>query len=296
MFLPDQIVDSHHHLWELGRFPYTWLAPSAAPRPFGDHTAIKRDYLPADYRADFAGLPLTQSVHVQANCGAADPVDETRWLASLAQTEGLPDAVIGFADMTREDAGAVLQGHADFAIVRGVRALVAWDHAGRWRFAARAGILAEAVFRKNIATLQDLGLSLDLVIASEQMPEVADLAQANPGLTIIINHLCTAEPATYGPWKAGLRVLAKHPNIAIKLSGLWTIDKNWSPDAMRPFIAGILEQIGPDRLMYGSNSPVEKVSCPVASHIPRLASLLHDLDPATLSPVFADTARRLYRL
>lgn len=117
------------------------------------------------------------------------------------------------------------------------------------------------------------------------MPEVADLAQANPGLTIIINHLGTAEPATYGPWKAGLRVLAKHPNIAIKLSGLWTIDKNWSPDALRPFIAGILEQIGPDRLMYGSNSPVEKVSCPVASHIPRLASLLHDLDPATLSPV-----------
>lgn len=296
MTLPAEIIDAHHHLWDLGRFPYPWLAPSAPPRPFGDHTAIKRNYLPHDYRADFAGLPLVASVHVQANCGAADPVDETRWLASMAQNTGLPTAVVGFADMTRADAPAVLAGHAAFAIAKGVRALVAWDSAGRWRFAQRPGVLTDPVFRQNAALLERLGLSLDLVIAPEQMPEVAALAQDLPGLAIILNHLGTAETAQFDLWKAGLRQLAAHQNIAIKLSGLWTIDKAWSPAALRPFLAEALEQIGAARLMYGSNAPVEKVNCPVSTHVPILAGLIDALDPNALPAIFADTARRLYQL
>jgi len=31
------IIDPHHHLWQLGQFPFTWLALVAPPRPFGDH-------------------------------------------------------------------------------------------------------------------------------------------------------------------------------------------------------------------------------------------------------------------
>lgn len=296
MTLPTEIIDAHHHLWDLGRFPYDWLAPSAPPRPFGDHTAIKRNYLPSDYRADFSGLPLVGTVHVQANCGAADPVDETRWLADLAQSAGLPTAVIGFADMTQPEGAAVLAGHAAYPIVKGVRALVAWDSAGRWRFAQRPGVLSDPAFRRNAAVLEGLGLSLDLVIAPEQMPEVAALARDLPGLSIIINHLGTAEIDQFDLWQAGLRGLSAHDNIAIKLSGLWTIDKDWSPDALRPFVACALEQIGPERLMYGSNSPVEKVNCPVATHVAILAGLIGDLAPTALPAVFAQTTRRLYRL
>src|SRR5690242_12288213 len=94
------LIDSHHHLWDLSRFPYRWLRPEAPPRPFGDHTAIKQAYLVDDYRHDCGALQVMASVHVQANCGAARPAEETAWLQSLADETGTPTAVVGYADLT----------------------------------------------------------------------------------------------------------------------------------------------------------------------------------------------------
>ena len=52
--LPDlfqgiEFIDGHHHFWQLDRFPYRWLAPSAPPARFGDKARIRKDYLPTDY-------------------------------------------------------------------------------------------------------------------------------------------------------------------------------------------------------------------------------------------------------
>jgi len=74
IFQGIKFIDSHQHFWQLSRFPYRWLAPSAAPARFGDKASIRRDFMPADYLHDMSGIPLAASVHVQANCGAADPV------------------------------------------------------------------------------------------------------------------------------------------------------------------------------------------------------------------------------
>ena len=50
------IIDGHFHLWDLEALPYPWLAPDAGPRPFGDHTGIKKSYLPGNYREDWGRI------------------------------------------------------------------------------------------------------------------------------------------------------------------------------------------------------------------------------------------------
>ncbi|MEZ5905488.1 MAG: amidohydrolase family protein [Geminicoccaceae bacterium] len=296
---PDEIVDAHHHFWQLGRFPYRWLAPDAPPRPFGDHGPIKRDYLPEDYRRDLDGLPVTASVHVQANCGAADPSDETAWLAGLAGTHGRPDAVVGYANLTAPDIAEVLAAHAAYPICRGIRALVAWDGESRWSFADRPGVLGERDFRRGTEALTRFGFSLDLVVLPGQLHEVAALAAELPELTVIVDHLAMPRPGEAGDidrWADGMAAVAAQPNAVIKLSGLWTIDMSWHVEALEPFVAASLAAFGAERVMYGSNLPIEKLMCPARRQIEVLTAIIDRADPAALSAVFSQTARRIYRL
>ncbi len=83
------ITDAHQHFWDLGRVRYPWLMdrPMVGFR-YGDYSAIKQDYLPADYFADTARQNVVRTVHLEAESDPIDPVAETRWLHQLAQRVG----------------------------------------------------------------------------------------------------------------------------------------------------------------------------------------------------------------
>lgn len=293
------LVDGHHHFWELGRFPYRWLAPDAPPARFGDKATIRRDFLPADYLAAFGDLPLSASVHVQANCGAADPVEETRWLQALSDDTGWPSAIVAEVDLGAPGAGDRIAAHLRSPALRGIRTPVAWDAAGRWRVASRPGVLSEEGFRKALPLLQENGLCLECVVVPAQLPEVLDLARAHPGLTIVINHFATLEPSQPGnasQWRDGISALSGAENVFVKLSGLWTVDRNWRAEILRPFVTHLLSHIGAGRVLYGSNLPVESVNCPLSRQFEQLRAILDGVPQAALQDIFSDTARRVYRL
>lgn len=293
------LIDGHHHFWEIGRFPYRWLAPDAGPARFGDKDTIRGDYLPEVYLAAFDGLPLRASVHVQANAGATDPAEETSWLQNLSERTGWPTAIVGEADLSDPGATALLARHLAFPALRGIRTPVAWDAAGRWRVGARPGIMGEAAFRANLGALEAHRLTLDLVVVPEQLAEVRDLAMDHPGLTIVLDHFAHLEPGIPGNadlWRAGVAALGEVPNVALKLSGLWTADKAWEPAVLWPFVDHALDRLGAERLLYGSNMPVEGVNCGVAGQMRSLAALLGPLSHAERAAIFGGTARRVFRL
>lgn len=293
------LVDGHHHFWDLARFPYRWLAPDASPARFGDKASIRRNYLPADHLAAFGDLPLSASVHVQANCGAADPVEETRWLQHLSDTTGWPSAIVAEVDLCAPDAEARIAAHLAFPALRGIRTPVAWDEAGRWRVAVRPGVLADPVFRQTLPMLEAQDLCLDCVVVPSQLTEVRDLARAHPGLTIVINHFGTLEldrPGNLRQWQDGIAALAEVPNVCVKLSGLWTVDRGWRADVLRPHVLHLLDCLGAERVLYGSNLPVEGVNCPLARQFEELSQVLSGQPHPVLRAIFSDTARRVYRL
>jgi predicted TIM-barrel fold metal-dependent hydrolase len=50
------IVDAHQHFWDPIANDHPWLRPDVViPFRYGDYSAIKRRYLPADYVADAIG-------------------------------------------------------------------------------------------------------------------------------------------------------------------------------------------------------------------------------------------------
>src|SRR4051812_46908337 len=92
------LIDTHHHFLDPQAHYYPWLNDAgASPHRYGDHAALKRPYLPADYARDTAGVKLLGSVHVEADWDPKDPIGEMRFIASLRDECGLPSVAVGQA-------------------------------------------------------------------------------------------------------------------------------------------------------------------------------------------------------
>src|ERR1700694_5997433 len=116
------IADPHQHFWDLGRNYHPWLCdPVPIAFRYGDYSAIRRNYLPADYGRDTPRSTIVKTVHIEAEWDRADPVGETRWIEKIHQEFGLPSACIGHAQPDRPDVAEVLAGHARSPLVRGIR-------------------------------------------------------------------------------------------------------------------------------------------------------------------------------
>ena len=88
------IVDAHQHFWEPERNPHPWLQPGVQiPFRYGNYDAIKRRYLPDDYRWDAGRYRIVQTVYVETEWDPADPIGDTRYASSLPERYGLPTAI-----------------------------------------------------------------------------------------------------------------------------------------------------------------------------------------------------------
>lgn len=98
---PGELVDAHHHLWDLDRRPQPWLDEPGLE-------TIRRTFGVDDLRSaatrPTAGRGLASTVVVQC----VTSVPETRELLALAGAEPLIGAVVGWVDLTSPSVADVL--------------------------------------------------------------------------------------------------------------------------------------------------------------------------------------------
>lgn len=272
------IVDSHLHLWSLGRSRYGWL--DSVP-------ALKRDFTAAAARAELDAAGVAEAVLVQAD----DTVEDTEFLLETAAAEPWVLGVVGWIQLDQPArAGAQLDRWLQAEKFCGVRHLVHDD--------PRDDFLALGPVRESLRLLADAGLPFDVPDAfPRHLGAAADLAGALPGLTVVIDHLGKpplGQPEAMGRWRRELRACAARPNTVAKLSGLRTPGSEYTAAALEPVFNDALELFGPGRLMYGGDWPV---SVPGGGYQPTwltLEELIGTLSPAEQDAVLGATARRVY--
>src|SRR3954462_10379681 len=115
-------IDAHHHLWDLKRNRYPWLADEPEHHFFlGEYEALKRDYMPEDYLRDSARHNVLQTVHCEAEMDRVDQVGETRWLSNINARYGFPNAIVAHAWFHTDNAEEIVAAQASFPLVRGIR-------------------------------------------------------------------------------------------------------------------------------------------------------------------------------
>ena len=149
-----ELIDTHHHLWDLENNPYPWLT-EPIDHFVGDYSAIRNSWLIGDLHAGAKNVPLVKSVHVQAEWDHnLDPVGETTWLQCVADdpdSQGMPNAIVGFANLSDPDVESILERHASHANWRGIRHMLNWsDDKVNFRFAESGGLMSDRQWRKRV--------------------------------------------------------------------------------------------------------------------------------------------------
>lgn len=302
---PLDIVDAHHHLWDLeaNAAGYPWLAPDEHDRGWGDTSALKKTYSVDRLLGDAAaaGVNLTKSVHIQANFDPTRPVDETRWLQALGGDpahRGLPSAIVGFANLADPGLEAVLEGHCQSSRFRGVRHVLN-RHSNPVHNRAPQNWMLDPAWRSGFATLARFGLSFDAQIYHHQADDLIRLAGECPDVPVVIDHTLLPierEPDDLTAWRAAVRRLAEVPQIMIKASGFGMVERDWTAGSIRPFVRHCIDCFGPDRVMFGSNFPVDMLMANYAKIWSALDEITADLSGDERKALFCGTAERFYRI
>jgi predicted TIM-barrel fold metal-dependent hydrolase len=297
---PISVIDPHIHLWDLERNLYPWLMQRPLPASVaGDVSPIARSYRLEDYLAESARWQVTACVHVDAGFDPADPVAETRWLQEIATTHGFPQGIVAAAQLHDPGVAAVLEGHAAFPNVRGIRHIVNWHEDPGKTYVDRPDLLADQQWNAGFALLRRYGLSFDLQLYPSQMAEAAALAARHPDTLLILNHAgmpVDRHAEGLAQWRTGIRLLAAQPNLAVKISGLGMMDWAWTVDSLRPFVLETIAAFGIDRCMFASNFPVDRLYGSFDRLFDAFDEIVTEFSADERRALFGETARRLYRL
>jgi predicted TIM-barrel fold metal-dependent hydrolase len=293
------IVDPHHHLWDPGRNIYPWLQGEMHDRGWGDLRPLQKPYLVDDLVADAARQGLQKSVHVQANFDPANPVGETGWLDGVAAEHGFPHGIVAFADFSSEDVHAILDAHAQASRrMRGIRQVLN-RHSDPQLNRAPKDYLASDVWIRNLGLLARYGWSFDAQVYYQQMSALAALARRYPDLQFILDHAgmpAQRDEAGIEGWRRGMKQLAACPNIAVKLCGYGMVDNRWTVESIRPFVLQPIEWFGPERCMFGSNFPVDRLMASYDRLWDAYREITTGCSVDELRQLFSATAERIYRI
>jgi predicted TIM-barrel fold metal-dependent hydrolase len=295
-----EITDCHHHLWDLKANYYPWLTDRITHRVCGEYSAIRKDYLIGDFLRDASGLNLVRSVHVQAEHDHRDPIRETRWLQSVADTagsSGVPHGIVAYVDFLRPDIDSVLDGHCQFRNTRGIRQML--HEALVDPLNPRPSLIEDPVWRRQFQRIRNYPLSFDLQVYYPRMDQAFELVKENPDVSFVLCHM--GQPARrdeegIAGWRSGMRKLAQLPNLCVKLSGIGMFDRAWTVDSLRPFVLDTIDAFSPGRCLFASNFPVDSMACNYSRLWTAYSVITAEFTREERARMFSCNARRVYRV
>ncbi|MCI4591967.1 amidohydrolase family protein [Sphingobium sp. BYY-5] len=274
-----RIIDSHQHFWRIGRPEQLW--------PDADWPLLHRDFLPGDLRTAIEGLDVVGTVLVQSQPDDRD----TDWLLDLAAADSLILGVVGWVALEDKRAPARIAQLAAWPKFVGLRPMLQAIDDNDWILRDDLAPAIEAMLAH--------GLRFDALVQPRHLPALVCFAERWPDLPIVIDHGAKPHAAdmTLDPWRDQLAMLARHPNIWCKLSGLRTEQaQGQSADALAPYIAHILSSFG-DRTMWGSDWPVLlHMEDRYIDWVDDALRLAGDLDAPMRARLFEGAARAFYGL
>jgi len=312
-----EIVDPHHHLWRARWFDY--LLEDLRTDTGSGHNITKTVFVQcrSEYRTE--GPEYLK------------PVGETEFVAEIAaeSQKGAKDhariaGIVAHANLTLGDeVDEVLDAHeeAGKGLFRGIR------HAGA-REENMEALLIKGLgekdlferkdFRHGVKLLGRRGLTYESWHYHHQIKSFTALARTVPDTVIILDHFGT--PLRVGPyegkreeifkeWKKDIAALAECGNVYAKLGGMAMPDNGFGwhlrprPPTSDEFVAAqkdyyrhTIDCFGPERCMFESNFPVDRLSISYAVLWNAFKKIAAGFSEDEKDMMFSRTATKVYRL
>jgi L-fuconolactonase len=251
---------------------------------------IHRDFTTRDAAAELGGHGIADAVVVQAD----NSLSETEDLLAAADAGTVIKAVVGWVDLV----GDVPAQLAHLRRLPGGEALVGVRHLAHLEpdpaWLLRPDVVA------GLTAVAEAGLVIELVVRAHQLPVVTKLAGELPAASFVLDHLGKPPLLTGGAalerWRTDLADLTRRSNVVAKVSGLGLeADRlGWTAASLRPAVDHALETFGPDRLMFGSDWPLVRLTRGYTAWWETYLQLTAALGAAEQKTIDHGTARRTY--
>jgi predicted TIM-barrel fold metal-dependent hydrolase len=252
------IFDTHLHLIDRSRLSYPWLA-SLPP--------LDRDWDFASYAATAARVGITDILHMEVDVADADIDAESAWIAELMARPGSPLRGAISAARPESDGFEAWLDRVDRRVVRGVRRVL---------HVVPDAVSQDVRFRRNLRKLGQAGLPFDICMLQRQLSLAVELVDACPDTVFILDHCGVPAIASgsFDDWAASITRLAERPHLNAKLSGISAYGPpDWTLKTMQPYADHLIQAFGPQRIVWGSDSPV----CTLQSSLPEWVATSHAL-------------------
>jgi predicted TIM-barrel fold metal-dependent hydrolase len=286
-------LDTHVHLLYPERLHYDWTAGLPA---------FQHPFHLQDYMSEAQSLGIGPALHMEADVREADIEAETELVEELAkdpsgQILGAISACRPESTDSRTFASFVERTTAN-PLIRGFRRVL---------HTQLEELASSERFRANLRLLTAQGHPFDLCVMSRQLPQVTELARSLQSATFVLDHCGTASIASgeFEYWRRQIRTVATHPNVHCKISGViaygdlsrWQ-GRDVAPVAedLRPYIEQVIHSFGWQRVVWGSDFPVCKLTKGLTTwkHVTDL--LMRGASDSELDALAQGNARRIYRL
>src|SRR5262249_4044690 len=155
------IVDTHQHLWDLGKFKLPWLAKNES---------LKADYLPKDYadataklctfKVGGAALPgkIAKTVYMEVDVDPSQQDQEAEYVIGLCNSRETPMVAAVISGRPASDGfKKYISAYKDSKTIKGVRQVLHGDGTPK-------GYCLDAKFIRGVQLLGELGMSYDICI------------------------------------------------------------------------------------------------------------------------------------
>ena len=237
------ILDTHHHLWDLSLRSYDWITEL----PENESIKINRNFLINDLDVLADENNVTGTICVQAH----QSEEEALWLLEIAKNSNLIKGVVCWVDLKNSNIGFSLDKYQTYDKFCGIRHV--------WHDEKNEDWIMDPKVIKGLKTLSERQINFDFLVRPNHLKYIFEVYEKIPKLNGVIDHI--AKPIIkeniFEPWAENISELSKIDSLNCKISGMVEeMNESQEVSILKNYTDHVIESFGHDKVMYGSNWPV----------------------------------------
>jgi L-fuconolactonase len=279
------IVDTHLHLWDLGRFRLPWVRKGSP---------LARSHVMKDFLTAVEGLNVVKAVYMEVDVEVSQQRAEADYVLDICRQNNTPLKAAVISGRPASDGfRKYLEGFKRNPHLKGVRQVLHVD-------STPAGYCLAPSFGRSIRLLGEMGLSFDLCMRSAELADAIKLIEACPNTRFVLDHCgnMNVQSKDRAQWQRDMDRMARAKNVVCKVSGIVASARpeKWTADDLAPVINHTLSAFGPERVMFGGDWPVCTLTATYRQWVEALKSIVRGRPLEEQRKLFHDNAARFYGL
>ena len=260
------ILDTHHHLWDLSLRSYDWITEL----PENESIKINRNFLINDLDVLADENNVTGTICVQAH----QSEEEALWLLEIAKNSNLIKGVVCWVDLKNSNIGFSLDKYQTYDKFCGIRHV--------WHDEKNEDWIMDPKVIKGLKTLSERQINFDFLVRPNHLKYMFEVYEKIPKLNGVIDHI--AKPKIkeniFEPWAENISELSKIDSLNCKISGMVEeMNESQEFSILKNYTDHVIESFGHDKVMYGSNWPVCLTKKSYSEVLEIAKSISSNLDP-----------------